>query len=335
MRDAKIPITLLTGFLGSGKTTLLRRLIHQPGFAQCAVIINEFGDVGIDQALVAESADDKDILLLDSGCLCCMSSSSIQDTLASLYYRRLRKEIPWFDRVLIETSGLAEPGPIINSIYGDESLNRLFKVTGIVTTIDSGFVEHDVNHYREAKLQIMMADTIIITKTDLYPGNCKSLTAWLKTANPSARVFSNQLNDTNLADIILANEYSYKEPAPSAGTHQPPPSALRHILQYGITSFSVVITQPVSWSAWANFVRFTQQNLADKLLRLKGILVFEEDKQVMQVHGVHHLFSSPEAISDVPIELIGRLVFIVRDTDRDAIIFAAEHLTKPDADLHG
>src|SRR3546814_19123751 len=93
-----IPITMLTGFLGSGKTSLLRRLIHQPGFSRCAVIINEFGEVGLDQALVADQSDDRDIQLLDSGCLCCLASRAIPDTLASLYYRRLRKELPGLDR---------------------------------------------------------------------------------------------------------------------------------------------------------------------------------------------------------------------------------------------
>src|SRR5690625_4717360 len=105
MTDTRIPIVLLTGFLGSGKTTLLNRLIHQPEFAECAVIINEFGAIGLDQALVADRSDDQDIQLLDSGCLCCLSSTYVQTVLISLYYRRLRQKIPYFKRILIETSG--------------------------------------------------------------------------------------------------------------------------------------------------------------------------------------------------------------------------------------
>src|SRR5699024_9740931 len=146
---------------------VLKRMIHQPAFSQCAVIVNEFGEVGLDQVLVSESSDDRDVQLLDSGCLCCQASSAIQDTLASLYYRRLRGETPWFDRILIETSGLAEPGPIINSIYGDATISRQFVFAGIVTTFDASFSRLNHDRYPEAKQQLLMADTVVLTKGDV------------------------------------------------------------------------------------------------------------------------------------------------------------------------
>ncbi len=328
MKDSRIPITLLTGFLGSGKTSLLKRLIHQPDFAQCAVIINEFGDVGLDQALVTDSSDDRDVQLLDSGCLCCLASSSIQDTLGSLYYRRLRKEIPWFDRVLIETSGLAEPGPIMNAIYGDESLNRLFSTTRITTTVDAGFGKQDIYHYREAKAQIMMADTLIITKSDLFPSEGKALIQWLSDVSPSARIISNQLNDAELAEAVL-NAHCIRDSIdiPAKANAKMPPTPLRHILQYGICSFSMLLEKPISWAAWALFVQHVQHSFADRLLRLKGFLAFETSDCVMQVHAVHHLFSAPETVNNLPTELVGRLVFIVRDLDREIIQKAVECLT--------
>lgn len=333
---SRIPVTLLTGFLGSGKTSLLKRLIHQPGFARCAVIINEFGDVGLDQALVAESGDDRDIQLLDSGCLCCLANSAIQDTLASLYYRRLRKEIPWFDRILIETSGLAEPGPIINAIYGDSSLNHLFEVSNIITTFDTGFGEQDIEAYREAKLQIMMADTIVLTKTDLND-NREKLAAWLHDMHPSALILDNQQPDDKLAQT-LGNPHAQ----PAQHTHfqsetpviAPPNIALRHVLRYGITSITVTIDTPVSWPAWARFVHHVQNTFAGELLRFKGFLAFENTDTLMSVHAVHHLFSSPEPVLALPGSIAGTLIFIVRDTDRATVETAAALLIHDDITLN-
>jgi len=326
MNGTLTPITLLTGFLGSGKTSLLKRLIHQPEFAGCAVIINEFGDVGLDQALVSDSADDQDIQLLDSGCLCCLASSAIQDVLGSLYYRRFRKEIPWFDRVLIETSGLAEPGPIINSILGDSSLNRQYSVAGIITTLDAGFGEKDIVTYREAELQLMMADTIVLTKLDLHPRDRGAqLSAWLGDRNPSARILDNRLPDAGLAAALMASVSH----APAA-THQAQstaaPSPLHHLFKYGITSVVADVPKPISWPAWADFVRQAQHEFAERLLRLKGVLAFETAEQAMAVHAVHHLFSAPQPVAGTPPGLLGKLVFIVRDMEPETVENAVNRL---------
>jgi len=325
-----IPITLLTGFLGSGKTSLLRRLIHQPGFARCAVIINEFGEVGLDQALVADQSDDRDIQLLDSGCLCCLASSAIQDTLASLYYRRLRGEIPWFDRVLIETSGLAEPGPIINAVYGDGALASQFRFSSIVATFDAGFGQADSQAYAEAKTQLLMADTVVLTKVDLHP-QARYLAAWLGELNPTARVYENSLPDDQLARLLLdpAADGPAPDPAaPAAASLPRPSSALGHLLAYGIHSVAVDIPEPIGWPAWAAFVHEVQRTFADRLLRLKGVLAFA-GQGPMVVHAVHHVFSAPEPAGAVPARLAGQLVFIVRDMARDEVLHAARHLLAP------
>lgn len=326
MSGTLTPITLLTGFLGSGKTSLLKRLIHQPEFAGCAVIINEFGDVGLDQALVSDSADDQDIQLLDSGCLCCLASSAIQDVLGSLYYRRLRKEIPWFDRVLIETSGLAEPGPIINSILGDGSLSRQYRVAGIITTLDAGFGETDIDTYREAELQLMMADTIVITKLDLQPQDRGGqLSSWLAGRNPTARILDNRLPDAGLAAALIAS-VSHA----TAATRQEPstaaPSPLHHLFKYGITSVVADVPEPVSWPAWADFVQQVQHEFAERLLRFKGVLAFQTEEQTMAVHAVHHLFSPPQPVAGTPPGLIGKLVFIVRDMEPETVENAVSRL---------
>lgn len=323
-----IPITLLTGFLGSGKTSLLKRLIHQPGFARCAVIINEFGEVGLDQALVSDQSDDRDIQLLDSGCLCCLASSAIQDTLASLYYRRLRGEIPWFDRVLIETSGLAEPGPIINAVYGDNTLTRKFQFSGIITTFDAGFGQADIQAYAEAKTQLLMADTIVLTKVDLYPES-GHLLAWLRDLNSAARIYDNSVDDAQLATQLLdpaaqsASAVALSTSSEALTVKQA--TALSHLFAYGIHSVTVDIPSSVDWPGWASFVHEVQRTFADRLLRLKGVLVFRGQGQ-MVVHAVHHVFSTPEAVSVVPTHLVGKLVFIVRDIDREEVLHAVRHL---------
>ena len=333
MTSGRIPVTLLTGFLGSGKTSLLRRVIHQPGFARCAVIINEFGEVGLDQALVADASDDRDIQLLDSGCLCCLASSAIQDTLASLYYRRLRGEIPWFDRVLIETSGLAEPGPIINAVYGDDTINHHFVFAGIVTTFDAGFGQQDSDRYAEAKQQLMMADTIVLTKADMHAEpQAGEVMQWLAYMHPSARLLDNRLPDEELAEVLLAPA-AHAPPSCGDRRHTNDTGAsrtsgpLRHLMRYGIHSVVIDVPGDVSWPAWAAFVRLAQQTLADRLLRLKGVLVFA-GQGPMVVHAVHHLFSAPEpAAARVPEALVGKLVFIVRDLSREEIVQIAQHLS--------
>lgn len=323
-----IPITLLTGFLGSGKTSLLRRLIHQPGFARCAVIINEFGEIGLDQALVSDQSDDRDIQLLDSGCLCCLASSAIQDTLSSLYYRRLRGEIPWFDRVLIETSGLAEPGPIINAVYGDGTLARQFQFNGIITTFDAGFGQADIDTYAEAKTQLLMADTVVLTKVDLHPESAPLING-LRELNSTARIYDNRLPDDELARLLLdpaAQSPAAAAHASTAASLSPRQStAMRHLFAYGIHSVTIDISNPVGWPGWAAFVHEVQRTFADRLLRLKGVLTFVGQGK-MVVHAVHHVFSTPESVQAMPANLVGKLVFIVRDIERDEIVHAVRHL---------
>ncbi|HEY9275174.1 GTP-binding protein, partial [Achromobacter sp.] len=183
-----LPVYLLTGFLGSGKTTLLSRLVRSPRFADTAVIINEFGEIGLDHMLVGR-ADDSDVVLLDSGCLCCAATSSLQDTLESLYYRRQRGEIPAFTRVVVETSGLADPCPVINTLAADPLIARHYRFGGVVATADAlhGMVTLDA--YREASTQIAIADRIALTKTDLADeAAIEALRSALRGYNASAPI---------------------------------------------------------------------------------------------------------------------------------------------------
>ncbi|MEB2401234.1 MAG: GTP-binding protein [Alcaligenaceae bacterium] len=286
------PVFLLTGFLGSGKTSLLSRLIHRPEFSDTAVIINEFGEVGLDHMLVDRSSD-ADIVLLDSGCLCCAMSGSLQHSLESLYYRRLRKEIPHFERIVIETSGLADPGAVINTIGGDPAIARRFRLAGVITTVDAIHGLDAIGAYREAAAQLAVADQIVLTKTDLLedPAAAMDLRRELGTRNPHAEIQIGQaLDAAGIRRLFTSAETRALEPASAhSGMRNP---ALGHIFKYGITAQTFHLRDPVSWPAYADWVHAMQRRHGASLLRAKGILRME-DGDFYAIHAVHHLFSPP------------------------------------------
>lgn len=199
-----IPLFLLTGFLGSGKTTLLSRLIRSEGFRDTAVIINEFGAVGLDHVLVAKGEESR-ALLLDSGCLCCAMDGSLATTLERLYYDRERGEIPRFDRVVVETSGLAEPGPIVNALHVDRFMARRFTLAGIIVTVDALFGPRQLEEFVEASVQLAMADRIILTKIDLADGDKRDhAQAAIRAVNPHATLFEAAGGELEAAQLLDA-----------------------------------------------------------------------------------------------------------------------------------
>lgn len=182
-----IPLTVLTGFLGSGKTTLLKRLLDNPAMAGTAVIINEFGDVGLDDRLVEKV--DEDAILLPSGCVCCTVRGDLTRVLTKLFTQHLGKEIPPIKRVVLETTGLADPSPIAHTLMTDEDIFRIYQLDGIVTTVDGQLGLGQLDTQFEPAKQIAIADRIIITKTDIAaPADIARLEARLRALNPSAEI---------------------------------------------------------------------------------------------------------------------------------------------------
>lgn len=287
------PVFLLTGFLGSGKTSLLSRLIHRPEFSDTAVIINEFGEVGLDHMLVDQSSD-TDIVLLDSGCLCCAMSGSLQESLESLYYRRLRKEIPHFERIVIETSGLADPGAIINAIGGDPAVARRFRLAGIITTVDALHGLEAIGSYREAAAQLAVADHVVLTKTDLLEDSVAALDLRreLGIRNPHAEIhIGPTLDSSGIRRLLTSTETRPTDPLALPNRNERG-SPLGHVFKYGITAQTFHLQKPISWPAYADWVHAMQRRHGESLLRAKGILRME-DGECYAIHAVHHLFSAP------------------------------------------
>src|SRR6476646_9316798 len=195
MTAEKTPVFLLTGFLGSGKTTLLNKALKEPALANTAVVVNELGEIGLDNVMIAEATDN--VVLLDAGCLCCANTGALHETLADLDGRRARGEIPRFERVIIETSGAADPAPLLNVLLGHPLVTAAYAFEATVCTVDAQHFLASRLQYPELDKQAAMADRIFITKTDLAdPGPVRD---FLRELNPEAVLFD------SFSEIFSAN----------------------------------------------------------------------------------------------------------------------------------
>ncbi|OAD14675.1 CobW family GTP-binding protein [Achromobacter insolitus] len=316
-----LPVYLLTGFLGSGKTTLLSRLVRSPRFADTAVVINEFGEIGLDHMLVGK-ADDTDVVLLDSGCLCCAATSSLQDTLESLYYRRQRGEIPPYTRVVVETSGLADPCPVINTLSADPLIARHYRFGGVVATADALHGASTLDAYREASTQVAIADRIALTKVDLADeAAIQTLLATLRGYNASAEIrrVSPDTVGEDAPALFDGLRAEHLDAAILQAGAPPVAGPLAHVLRYGIVSYAYPQGRPVGWEDYARWTRHMQRQVGDRLLRAKGLLRWT-DGTLRAVHGVRHVFATPEPVA-VPqgAAQAGAMVLIVQDLSAEEV----------------
>src|SRR5688572_27637380 len=181
--ETRLPVSIITGFLGSGKTTLLNRLLRHPSMARCLVIINEFGEIGIDHLLV--SIPSENMMLLNNGCLCCMFKGDLGETFADIYAKRASGTVPFFDQVIVENTGLADPVPIIQTIVTDEEIARNFRLGTVVTLVDGVHGEAQLEQTPEAVKQITVADSLLVSKADLAGAtNVAALRERLGEINP-------------------------------------------------------------------------------------------------------------------------------------------------------
>ncbi len=318
-RGARLPVIAVTGFLGSGKTTLIRALLDTPEGANTAIVVNEFGEIGIDQALLRASSDAT--VLLGNGCLCCNVRTDLQETLRALFADRVRGAVPSFLRVIVETSGLADPGPILQTFATDRALGREFHLQALVTVVDAVAGAGNLDHMPEAAKQVALADRIVLTKTDLAD------------AAAIARL-TRRIAGLSQAPIGIAEHGAI---APAFVLDEPPPAPQRadpgagehdhaHAHTHGLESFSLIFERPLSWPEVEQAMAVLTALRGPDLLRVKGILAVEGCRGPVVVHAVQHTAHPPVELEDWPDpDHRSRLVFITRGLSRSPVarLFAA------------
>ena len=304
-RGARIPVTVVTGFLGAGKTTLVRRFLATPEGAGTAVVINEFGSVGIDDALVRASTDD--VTLLGNGCLCCNTRSDLQNALRNLVAERAQGTLPPFTRILIETSGLADPGPILQTFATDRALGGEFHVEVVIAVVDAVGGLDTLKWSAEARKQIILADRLVVAKTDLAKSQAvKRLTMRLTALNPHAAVHTAVDGDLE-ARCLLEADAAAGRAALRAGFV----AEAEH--SDGIASFVLTDDAPLSWDAFARAMETLIALRGPDLLRVKGLLNVVGCRGPVVVHVVQHLAHPPVELAAWPgKDRASRLVFITR-----------------------
>ena len=311
-----IPIWVLTGFLGSGKTTLLGRLLKSPGFSRTAVIINEFGEIGLDHDLIETS--DESFVALQTGCLCCAVRDDLVLTLEHLLRRRAAGMAPPFERVVIETSGLADPAPILHALMLGPSFAGQFVVAGVVTTVDAVNGWRTLDQHPEAIKQVAVADRLLLTKTDLLAMPASGLTARLAALNPAARLLSASFGDVE-ANRLFDLACEAKAPAELARwlTVRVLGEAARHGHAHDaeIASIAIVRERPMHAVGLTLLLEVLAEHFGGDLLRLKGLVnIAECPQRPAVIHGVQHVFHPPAWLDRWPSQdRRSRLVLIGRN----------------------
>jgi G3E family GTPase len=312
-RGARIPVTVVTGFLGAGKTTLLRRFLASPEGEGTAVIVNEFGAVGIDDALVRDSADET--VLLGNGCVCCITRTDLQAALRRLVFDRGRGTVPPFGRIVIETSGLADPGPILQTFSTDRALGGEFHIDVVLTVVDAVTGEASLDTAAEARKQVILADRLVVSKTDLADSAAVTqLTQRLQHLNPRATI------DIAVGGALDPQRMIEPEPGERSGF------VAEAAHSDGIESFVVTQDKPIEWLAFARAMETLLALRGADLLRVKGILNVAGCKGPVVVQYVQHLAHPPVELDRWPDDNHdSRIVFITRNmSERDvSALFAA------------
>ena len=319
----RIPVSVVTGFLGSGKTTLINRLLKRPEMNRVAVIMNEYGEQSIDHDLVQVSSEQ--MMLLDNGCLCCVLRGDLQETLRELFVKRRTGEIIDFERVVIETTGLADPAPVLQTLMTDTMLQAQYRLDCVVTLVDAVNGIGQLDTMSEPVKQAALADRLVITKSDLANEDAIArLESRLRELNPQApirRAINGEIDLAFMIGVGLSNSKSRLEDIErwmGAEEHDADGHVHRH--DSAIRSFCLRYERPFTWSTFSQCMEVLTAMRGPDLLRVKGLVNVEDRHGPLVVQGVQHLFHPPIELADWPsADRSTRIVFITRGIERGTV----------------